>query len=416
MKGFRDFVISLSVVMAIMAFFPGISAFADGSHDDPQTTASEAASANNEATMKNFVLHAKQHLDAAVSGGEGELSAFFREMRTKEEWNNGSVYLITLNQQGRVTNHGIYTRSLFNDSLRNLPTVDKLFSMLQGGDPVCYEYQHDGSSRWTCAVEYDPVVQGSGKSILIGGFDHDKDDQAIVRLECGDITPAVTAEDVTASQFVSESKSRETLKAFVKEAIKVGLPQGPSGAGGGGLQKAIEKIGCLGKEGPWKAGSVYLFIMRDRATGVPTVIVNGNNPEFTGNDFVDVLDEDGVDVGAEILEVAGENGAGGFVEYKWDNPLIAEDDLTTPGMSPGRSPKISYVEGISFPPLPGVFIVGSGIYKPLEAEDTAEPTGDDGDGCAIAGTGGKPESAVFNLFLIVFSLCFAFWWKDRSTK
>ncbi len=160
--------------------------------------------------------------------------------------------------------------------------------------------------------------------------------------------------------------------------------------------------------------------MRDRATGVPTVVVNGNNPEFTGSDFVDVLDEDGIDIGAEILKVAGEDGAGSFVEYKWDNPLIEEDDLTTPGMSPGRSPKISYVEGVTFSVLGTntVFIFGSGIYKPLEAgSGTSDDMDSDGDdGCAIAGMGSKPGSTGFNLFLIVFSFCLAFWWEGRSKK
>ena len=352
--------------------------------------------------------------------GGGELSAFFREMRQREEWNDkeGSVYLITLNRQGSVTNHGLYTSSLFNDSLLKLPTVDKLFSMLgtAQGDPVCFEYEHykDRSSRWTCAVEYDTVLQGAGKSILIAGFDHDKNDQNIVRLECGDYTPAVTAKDVTASQFISESQSQETLRAFVKEAIKR-IADLAGESSGGDLRSALAKMGCLGKEGVWKSGSVYLFVMRDRATGAPTVIINGNNPELTGNDFVDILDEDGIDVGAAILEIAGETGAGGFVEYKWDNPLIEEDDLTIPGMSPGTSPKISYVEGVSFPVRPDtVFIFGSGIYKPLEATDSG--TSDNDDGCAIAGTSGNLAGTVFNLFLIVFSFCIAFWWNGQSRK
>lgn len=64
MKGFRGFVVTLGVVMAIMVFFPGISAFADGSHSDPQTTAEQA---NDEETMKAFVLHAKQHIDDTVA-------------------------------------------------------------------------------------------------------------------------------------------------------------------------------------------------------------------------------------------------------------------------------------------------------------------------------------------------------------
>ncbi len=137
-------------------------------------------------------------------------------------------------------NHAIYTRSLFNDSLRNLPVVNEFFLLENAqSDPVCHEYQHymDGSSRCTCAVEYDTVLGGT-KSVLIGGFDHDVNDQAIGRLECAPYNPAVTAEDVTASQFISESQSRETLRTFVKEAIKrmVALAEQP-GEGGGGIEK-----------------------------------------------------------------------------------------------------------------------------------------------------------------------------------
>ena len=47
----------------------------------------------------------------------------------------------------------------------------------------------------------------------------------------------------------------------------------------------------------------------------PFVILNGNNPEFTGNAFENILDEDDVDVGAEILKVAGAHGESGFVKY-----------------------------------------------------------------------------------------------------
>jgi len=61
MKGFRGFVITLGVMFAMMTFFPGISAFAYGSHDNPQTTAEQVS---NRDTTKSFVLHAKQHIDA----------------------------------------------------------------------------------------------------------------------------------------------------------------------------------------------------------------------------------------------------------------------------------------------------------------------------------------------------------------
>ena len=77
------------------------------------------------------------------------------------------------------------------------------------------------------------------------------------------------------------------------------------------------------------------------------------------------------------------------------------------GMSPGNSPKISYVEGVQISPRTGVWIFGSGIYPDAEEDDG---------GCAIAGTGSNLAGTAFNLFLIVFSLCLAFWWKGRSKK
>ncbi|MCY3827249.1 MAG: hypothetical protein OXG10_07755, partial [Candidatus Dadabacteria bacterium] len=92
--------------------------------------------------------------------------------------------------------------------------------------------------------------------------------------------------------------------------------------------------------------------------------------------------------------------------YKWDDPLVEGDEVNEPGMSPGTSPKVSYVEGARIDPRFGVWIFGSGIYPPAE----------DDDGCAIAGADSKPWSAVFNLFLVVFSICIAFWWRDRSKK
>lgn len=77
MKSFRGFMLTLSMVLAVMVFLSGVPAFADadGSHNGPQTTAQQAASANDEATMKDFVLHAKRHLDAAVSDGGGVISS-----------------------------------------------------------------------------------------------------------------------------------------------------------------------------------------------------------------------------------------------------------------------------------------------------------------------------------------------------
>ena len=141
MKGFRGFVVTLGVVMAIMAFFPGISAFADGSHGDPQTTAEQA---NDEETMKAFVLHAKQHINDTLAENRSALSTLYRDMRNPEGiWNHGSVYLIALRLDGTVVNHGKYTKSLFGASLADLPTVGSLLERVRqetSGEPVCVQY------------------------------------------------------------------------------------------------------------------------------------------------------------------------------------------------------------------------------------------------------------------------------------
>lgn len=400
MKSFRGFMLTLSTVLAVMVFFSGVPAFADGSHDGPQTTAAQADSANDEETMENFVLHAKQHIDDIVAEHPSALSTLYRQMRDEGIWNNGSVYLIALRMDGGVVNHGKYTKSLFGVSLADLPTVNRLLMRVQDaqGEPVCERYGMGESMKQSCAVVYTNAL--GGRNVLIGGFDHDEQDMNISRPECPDDKPAVTAEQV------SDSQSEEDLKNFVKGVIT--RITETLGEGASGLQGNLDRVQCLGREGPWKHESIYLFIMTAGARGNPPVVfLNGNNPEFTGFPFVDVLDEDGVDVGRIIVEAAGEAGKGGVVRYKWDNPIIAGDEVNESGKSPGRSPKITYVEGVQIPNR-GVWIFGSGIYPEAEAEDD--------DGCAIAGTNSNFAGTVFNLFLIMFSLCVAFRWKDGSRK
>ena len=400
-----------AVILALAlcaVFFPGASAFADGDHAGPQTTAMQAGSANDEDTMKNFVLHAKRHLDAAIA--DKSSAALYRKMREEGVWKDGSVYLINLYRSGRVLNHGKYTKSLYGDSLAALPVVENLISRLEGGgeEPVCVEYD----SKWSCAVLYTPEV-GIGRHVLIGGFDHPEDDVNIARLVCPDYQPEVTAEDVSASQYISESEALKTLQGFVKGAVKR-FTELQTGQGSGTLdpQDALERIACWSR-GPWKAGPIYLFIMDKPAERAPTVVFNGNNPELTGSVFENVLDEDGVDIGEIILKAVETEEKGGIVKYKWDNPVIEEDNLSEANMSPGRSPKTSYVQAVKFRKRDYIF--GSGIYGTLEGDGGSGDAGGD-DGCAVAGTGSKPAGAVFSLFLVAFSLCLVLWRRERSRK
>ncbi len=352
MKGFRGFVITLGVVLATM-IFPSCGS------DDPQTmtqqpaTAQQAASANDRDTMESFVLNAKQHIDDIVQTTPSALSTLYRDMRDEGIWNHGSVYLIALLDDGTVANHGKYTKSLFGASLDDFPTVKRLLEGVRQdpqGEPVCEEYDREGSMMWSCAVGYTNAF--GGRNVLIGGFDHEEEDMNVIHPDCPEDVPAVTA------QQLSESQSKKDLETFVKEAIK----QSTANLREGGQQGAFKsQIGCLGR-GHWKQDSIYLFVMT--AGTPPVVFFNGNNPELTGAPFVDVFDEDGVNVGEIIIEAAGEHEKGGFVDYKWDNPVRDGDEVSEPNMSPGTSDKTSYVEGVEIP-LFGrdvLLIFGSGIY------------------------------------------------------
>lgn len=416
-------VIATSVlVLALAVFLFSVPSYAES---EPEPTARDAALANTQDKMRSFVLRAKREIGNATSEGGIGISALYRQMRSEEgDLRHDPVYLIVLRRAGNVVNHGKYTKSLYGDSLSELPTVEKLLDDLEGkgadADPVCTRYDHleESTERWSCAVLFEPPV-GNELRVLIGGFDHDPADKRIVRLECSDdFKPKVTADDVIASQYVSEERGRETLRDFVKgviDRVRNIQAQGSQAQGETPLQRTINSVACLGKE-PWNSGPIYLFIMNRSPNGVPVVIINGNNPELTGFPFVNVLDEDGIDVGEKILEVAGEHGQGGFVEYKWDNPLIKEDDVVGSNMSPGRSPKTSYVEAVRFSPTSGTLIFGSGIYGTLEGESESGGSDDDG-GCAIAGTdGSRSAGAAFNLFLILFSLCCVSAWKGMRKK
>ncbi len=397
MKRLYNSLIPFAATLAVITFFFTVTASADGNHAGPQTTAEDAAAdKDDENTIKNFVLHAKQHFEDIPSEDLAARSEFFRQVRNPGIWNHDSVYLIMLARDGRVINHGLYTETLFGDSLGDLGTVRNLRTKLesaQDGEAVCEPYTYKDISRRACAVEYQ--ASPTEKNILIGGFDHDEKDEDIVGLECPDYEPEVTAAEV------QERQTRESLEDFVEgatirfgnivELFATGSPEK--------IAEATKILQCFSRPGPWKDGSIYLFIMTNGADGTPPrVFLNGLNQELAGSPFVNILDEDGVDVGKEIIDTAGEDGKDGFVEYKWDDPLVDGDEVNESGMSPGTSLKVSYVKGKIFPEQPQqVYILGSGIY----------PKDDDDDGCAIAGADSEPGSIVFNMFLIMFSMVLA---------
>ena len=210
--------------------------------------------------------------------------------------------------------------------------------------------------------------------------------------ECPEFAPDVTAEDVA---------DRNTLRAFVQGAV-ASIREEVEKAAPGDVGDLME---CYrDDEGPWKDGSVYLFLIK---AGTAEVLLDGLHTELEGEELA-ATDKEDNDVWEKINEAAGEEERGGFVAYYWKKPLGEGDanpnsDWLKDGESPGTSYKVSYVEGFAFESYePGeVFIMGSGIYPrepPVEPEPEPEPS-DDAGGCAISGTG--KGAAAFGLLVVI---------------
>ena len=171
---------------------------------------------------------------------------------------------------------------------------------------------------------------------------------AILMLTLVSLLPAAhsaTAQDaeITAGDVVD----RETLKAFVLAAKAYGDKAST-------LPEYLNILQEFRTEGPWKQGSVYLFLFSTEGL----FILHGADPSLEGQNLIDLEDVNRVKMVQELIAVAAEGG--GYVEYLWDNPAVEGDEET-------GSPKVSYA--IPYSALGQSFVLGSGFFP--ESASTA---------------------------------------------
>ena len=140
--------------------------------------------------------------------------------------------------------------------------------------------------------------------------------------------------EVTAGDVVD----RETLKAFVLAAKAYG-DKATS------LPEYLNILQEFRTEGPWKQGSIYLFLFSTEGI----FILHGDNPDLEGQNLIDLEDANGIKMVQELIAVAAEGG--GYVEYLWPDPQIEGDT---------GSPKVSYV--IPYSALGQDFVLGAGFF------------------------------------------------------
>ena len=171
---------------------------------------------------------------------------------------------------------------------------------------------------------------------------------AVLMLALASLLPAAhpaTAQDaeITASDVVD----RESLKAFVLAAAAYG-DQATS------LSEYLAILQEFRTEGPWKQGSIYLFLFSTEGL----FILHGADPSLEGQNLIDLEDANGVKIVQELIAVAAEGG--GYVEYLWDNPAVEGDEEI-------GSPKVSYA--IPYSAFGQNFVLGSGFFP--ESASTA---------------------------------------------
>ena len=185
-------------------------------------------------------------------------------------------------------------------------------------------------------------------AILVAGFDLQESHLVQEVTAPGDV-PAVTASDVV---------DRETLKAFVTEAIEyfftLFVAEGFDGA-------MKSKRIFRDPNGPWRHGSIYLFAMDPNGF----TLFHGAFPEkYELQTPTDTLKDavTGELILPQIIEAATATPVGGgFVEYHFDDP---DDDTDS-----AEVPKVTYADAlIGNPPMGSAvgsqtLIIGAGFYK-----------------------------------------------------
>ena len=350
---------------------------------NPRVTAQQVE--DGSATLKEFAVAVRDQFRVLEQSAEAENlgSIAYTGCLVRQEgsaYHSGSTYLVSLTPDGRVLTHAkdmnLSGRQInlpigreIISSLGVEPTVlDDLFSsdpetsnMAFGAYLQTLLQEPDGQFDATAPVpDLRPGIPGaSGHAavyfsayiraplMLLAGFDLNESHLTQEVIDYGD--PAITARDVV---------DRETLKAFVAEAVKF---IGDTLARGYLTDLSLTRLAFRDPNGPWRHGSVYLYVL-DRTSNI--IMLHGAFPDrFEMRPLVATVRDvvTGELVLPQVIEAAQSSPEGGFVEYYFDDPNDDTDRADIPKVGYARqfTGQIPRPNGTF---LPFDFIVGSGFY------------------------------------------------------
>ena len=277
------------------------------------------------------------------------------EFRDDEgNWNDGSTYLVLLTGRGGVYFHAD-DREVEDLDWSGILSCEGGGSVLNSRDGCFMEY--DGASSGYAhpfSASHVPLAHGEDEFVLLGGFDETPEGEPLTGVIGGPSTEA------------GEVDTDRELREFVEDA-------------GRALGEAVENPeidpaqlrGILRREGPWREGDVYIYIMDE--TG--RVIFDGADRSR------EQKDESAKQYVRDLIAEAGEE----IVEY-------TEGVLLRRGYAVSvEVPLNAEEEDIR------VYFLGSG-YR---VEEQPGGSGNGGGGCAVGGSG---NGGAFGLFLAALTL------------
>ena len=316
----------------------------------------EAAQVDTDGELREFVEDAAERIEA--SDTFGETLRLLEEFRDSEgDWNDGSMYLVILTEKGGVYFHANdrevedldWSGILFCDDEEGGHVLD-----IQGGCFIKYKNKRGGYAHLFSA-SHVPLAHGEEEFILLGGFDETPEEKPFPFTEALD-EPSTEAGDVDTDgelrEFVGHA-GRALMGAIVNSEID-----------------PAQLRGILRREGPWREGDVYIYIMDESGS----VIFDGaDRGREQKNEYAKQYVRD-------LIAEADE----GIVEYREGGLLIR-----------GYAVRVEAPldEGEDSP----VYFVGSG-YR---VEELSSGSDSGGGGCAVGGSGGD---GTFGLFLVALAL------------
>ena len=340
---------------------------------DPRVTAQQVE--DGSAPLMDFALavreRSREHSQQATAVEQGVyIGCIIRQEGSP--WRSGSTYIVTLTLDGRVYIHAkdmalsgrLLNPVIYAEILSALGVSPTDLANLASPDPgtaalalqavfATLSQEPDGAFDATvsipgasghAAVYNSPELRSP--IVLLVGFDLTLSHLVEEDIDYGD--PTITARDVV---------DRETLKAFVTQAGEFFLELVSTGDAAA-ASKA--KIALRDPDGPWRHGSVYLFVMNSSGYtlfhGAFPDKYEFQTPTATLRDAVT-----GKLILPQLIEAAKSSPEGGFVEYYFDDPADDTDSADPPKVGYARqfSVEAGSPDG-SVPPID--FIIGSGFY------------------------------------------------------